>query len=477
MIYYNLNNGGWKKTTWARQDLGADAFLCCPGPSLADVPRGRGRRVFAINTAYPKVTPDVWMGLDDAACYDKRIWAEPFIKVIKRDQQVDGKMVSSFDNVFLADFQKQEKSMFQLRAHEDKMLWKGNTMASMLHLMVWMGAKRIHLVGCDMGGKKDYYDNRVLTDDQRSYNRRLYKQQVGYIKALHEEGKKYGIEFISCTPDSPLNDFLPHIALEDAIRQSEKKVDVIPEKVKHALDSRKTAVVTPTRGDREVFLGELKKMLAYQTVKPDGVYIIDRKPTKEGNDQRDRVKEGVEKAKKDGALRVIIMEDDDYYPRDYIERVLNSWGDSNLVGGRDYDIYHLRDRQYARYNTQQLTGFYQKRYGKGFHVAPLNATSFTIAAWDKFISSEFYGKYTNLDEELWAWAQSYNVKRKWIDSGVVSIKHGVGKCAGGNHKSINPKYAKPDPELEKLKSLTDTDIFTTYKAIANELADNTNSRR
>ena len=64
------------------------------------------------------------------------------------------------------------------------------------------GRKKIFLLGCDLGGEKDYYDERVLTDKQRTYNQALYKEQTKYLKWFHKVGKKYGIDLISCTKGS-----------------------------------------------------------------------------------------------------------------------------------------------------------------------------------------------------------------------------------------------------------------------------------
>jgi hypothetical protein len=59
--YYSGSN--WQRAYMARKDLGLDAILCCPGPSLKGTPdlRGIGRKVFAVNTAYPTVKPDIWL--------------------------------------------------------------------------------------------------------------------------------------------------------------------------------------------------------------------------------------------------------------------------------------------------------------------------------------------------------------------------------------------------------------------------------
>ena len=242
MMYYDLGEGGrgWSKVSWARHKMGADAYLCCPGPSLKSVSKGRGRKIFAINTAYPRVKPDIWMGLDRVECYDRNLWGEPFIKVCRGnygDMTVDDRPIKYFDNVFFASIKAPDKgkTMFDYLNHEDPLVWHKNTMATMLHLIIKMGAKTIYLVGCDMGGK-DYYDNRVLSDKNREHNHQLYKEQIGFIKTIAGMAKVKGINIISATPNSPLNDFLEYKELKKAIKESEDKVKVNDGPIEHCLD-------------------------------------------------------------------------------------------------------------------------------------------------------------------------------------------------------------------------------------------------
>jgi predicted O-methyltransferase YrrM len=235
-MYYDLGRGGkgWSKVSWARLDMGADAYLCCPGPSLQPIQRGRGRKVFAINTAYPRVHPDIWMGLDRVECYDRQIWGEPFIKVCRGnygDMEVDGRPIKYFDNVFFASIAKLEGSMFDYINHEDPLVWHKNTLATMLHLIIKMGAKTIHLAGCDMGGN-DYYDERVLSDKHRAINHKLYKEQIGFIRDISKR-----IKIISVTPNSPLNEFLEYKELDQALKRSEEKVKVNDGPILHCLDA------------------------------------------------------------------------------------------------------------------------------------------------------------------------------------------------------------------------------------------------
>jgi len=252
-LYYETGNG-WILTKLARKELMLDAYLCCPGPSLAQVDpnklKGKGRMVFAINTAYPYIKPDVWMGLDDISCYDRNLLFEPFMKIFRgkyyETMTYEGFPVKNFPNTFWASFKVPEKgkTMFNYRNHDSNFVWHKNTLAGMIHYIIWLGIKNIHLLGCDMGGNKDYYDDRILTDYQRKYNRRLYGNQIYFIKNLAEDGSKHGVTFISCTPNSPLNQFLNFLPVEEALAKTESKTEIQSNEIVHALDSQKVTVVT-----------------------------------------------------------------------------------------------------------------------------------------------------------------------------------------------------------------------------------------
>jgi len=227
-LWYDCGNGWVKTRGLARRDLGADVYLCCPGPSLAEVEapllNGPGRAVFAVTTAYPAVHPDVWVGTDVPECYDRRLWAEPFVKVVRgshRDKTCQGRLLRSYPNVLFADVENAPVTeILRRRNHDAVFVWNRNTFTTALHLAVWMGARRVFLVGCDFGGSRDYHDGRGLSDDQRSGNRRLYANLVDDLKRLAPLAAEAGVEIASCTPDSPVNAFLPFLDLTEALARS-----------------------------------------------------------------------------------------------------------------------------------------------------------------------------------------------------------------------------------------------------------------
>jgi hypothetical protein len=247
-LWYDCGNGH-AKAQWARKDMGCDAYLFCPGPSLAnydskinEMIKQPGIMSFAINTAYPTVKPDVWIGMDRVECYDYKLWWEPFPKVIRggyQDMHCEGFPISKCPNVFAADVEgvNQQSELFKRRQHDVKFVWHKNTLAVALHIMVWMGAKKIHLVGCDLKGT-EYCDGRQTPKDHEQVNARLYKEQQEYLRWFAKEGKMHGVELISCTSESPINDFLDFVPLSYAAGNSTKTPKTFKKsKLIHAVDA------------------------------------------------------------------------------------------------------------------------------------------------------------------------------------------------------------------------------------------------
>jgi len=234
MLWYN-NGIGWEPISWAKKDLGLDAVLCCPGPSLKNIDaanlKGPGRKVFAINTAYPTIKPDIWLGMDEAYCYDINLLDEPFPKIFRGtycEMTREGKKVKDFPETYFADVATVPpgKTMLDLRSRDTKFAWHNHSLGVVFHLMIWMGAKNIYLVGCDMGGGKDYCHDLSLTPDQQIRNQRLYKQQTIFIQKLAAAAKDQGITIWSSTPQTPLNEFLPYKDISEITSWTPKKSEI-----------------------------------------------------------------------------------------------------------------------------------------------------------------------------------------------------------------------------------------------------------
>jgi hypothetical protein len=250
-LSYNCGKGRVELTkSWAKKNLGLDVYLCCPGPSLANVNpedfKIPGVFTVGLNTSYPYIKPNLWIGMDKPGCYDPRLWWEPFNKICRKpfwNETVGDYALKDLPNVLFADISKADniKEIFTRRAHDTSFVWRKNTLITALHFIIWMGARRIFLVGCDFGGEKDYYDDRELSDGNRQYNKRLYSQQVECISSLKKDAVKYGIDIRSCTPSSPVNEKISYLPLEEALDQSSKRVPIINSPIEHCLNINQNA--------------------------------------------------------------------------------------------------------------------------------------------------------------------------------------------------------------------------------------------
>ena len=478
MAIWRWTGERFKPTPFDTDHLQADAYLYCPGPSLREVNdqdvHVPGAVSFVMNTAYPHIRPDYWVGLDTVECYPRQLWWEPFVKFCRgpyKNMVCEGRYVKTLPNVYFVDTKAppQDEPYKLILDRCDKFTWHRHTLMFALDLMIFMGAKKIHFVGCDMGG--NYYDGRELSEEHREGNARLYQQQVASVAKLNKLLPRLGVSLVSCTEGSPLNEHMPYVPLLSALEQSRvtpRDTKLYEPEPAEAVQKRaqrlmhEVAVVVPTRGDRSHFMDQCRRMIHRQTHQPAAVYIVDRAPTKATKDQRERVIEGVARAKEAGLHRVLIMEDDDYYRKDYIETMRYLWPPNvDLVGSDFYSLYHLPTGKRATYSGDQLSK------STGVRGSPLHATGFTIECWDRFLASGYLGTRNNLDDDLWAWANDTNVVRKLfeIPNLVISMKHNVGMCAGGRHAETTWEartYIQDDEKRSWLSEHTDPEFHDFY---------------
>jgi hypothetical protein len=238
LLWYHDGNR-WQRAYMARKNLNLDAILCCPGPSLKNVPdlRGAHRKVFAINTAYPTVKPDIWLGMDKPSCYDSNLLFEGFPKILRgtysKYTYVD-QQLRTYPETYFADIKTptNEQTIFDLKESSTGFAWHKHTLGVALHFIVWMGAKNIYLVGCDLGGTEDYCHDLKLKPEHRKVNRRLYAQQVVFLEQFATEGKKHGVTLHSSTQDSPINEFLAYTSIDVLLA----KYPSAPSNFRHVLD-------------------------------------------------------------------------------------------------------------------------------------------------------------------------------------------------------------------------------------------------
>jgi hypothetical protein len=182
------------------------------------------------------------------------------------------------------------------------------------------------------------------------------------------------------------------------------------------------------------------RQLDRMTLKPDAFFHINHEPESLKFDLVERVRAGVSKAIVHGVDLCFILENDDYVTPDYFERFGNMKED--FFGQSNSWYYNLRNRTFKNFNHP----------GR----ASLFTTGFRISALDRFTWPE---NTPFLDIKLWQYANTYNKKCKFVETGAIGIKTGIGLCGGKGHRMI---FENTDPELKWLKSRVDKESFEFY---------------
>lgn len=201
--------------------------------------------------------------------------------------------------------------------------------------------------------------------------------------------------------------------------------------------------ITPTRGDRPQLLAFCRHQLDRMSEgRPS--FVIDYKPRSADADLVPRIKHGVQKAKEAGCEYVFIIEDDDYYPKDYLRtKVL----DFDFFGYSRTTYYNLRNNTYATYPHQSRSSLF--------------CTGFRVAALDGFNWPSDHSIF--LDIELWDYAIRKRKKVALEDQNpCVGIKHNIGKTGGKAHKW---EMANFDKDRKRLATMIDEEAFEFYKTL------------
>jgi len=186
-----------------------------------------GAFIVALNTAYPAVHPDLWIGLDDPSCYERTLWHESFMKITGRRMEhatCGDQYIRYAPRTYLADVERAGlEDVFTRQGDDVLFLGNQNSFIFALHVILWLGAKRIHLVGCDLSNDKaDYHDGYKLDEKYHKNNASLYASIVDSLREIAKYGEKYGVEFISCTPESKANDFLKYVPIDRALSRTKQ---------------------------------------------------------------------------------------------------------------------------------------------------------------------------------------------------------------------------------------------------------------
>lgn len=208
----------------------------------------------------------------------------------------------------------------------------------------------------------------------------------------------------------------------------------------------KACTLTFDRGDRPQFFNFcLDQLRVMHNGNMDNAIIINEPPISHEHDLVKRFRKGVEIAKAKGFEVVYIVESDDSYPSDYIDRMYVNGAD--FVGYEDTTYFNIRNRTW-------MSQTHPKR-------SSLFCTAFKLSAIEDFIWPADH--YLWLDIRLWEHARDKKKKVKLMTSNpCIGIKHAVGLCAGKAHKRI---LEHNDKNLEFLHSKLEPYQYEFYSKL------------
>jgi hypothetical protein len=216
----------WKEVPARNAAKGLTAFIVCAGASLNSIPvatlRGVGRTVIAVNSAYPTVLPDYWIGMDDPCNHEASLFSESFPKIVnggKPEADCYGVPLRDMPNVWFADTHRPD------RWDEKGFKWEGHSLSAAIQFAFHIGCVEIVLVGVDLDNSSTHYhDGNYLTPEQAARNQTLYDQQLDYLRTVRDELLQRGIALESATRGSRINAFLPYRSIQERILELESCV-------------------------------------------------------------------------------------------------------------------------------------------------------------------------------------------------------------------------------------------------------------
>jgi len=200
----------------------------------------------------------------------------------------------------------------------------------------------------------------------------------------------------------------------------------------------KFSIIIPDRKDRPELTEHCLFQMDRQTLKPERIYHINYIPLNDEMDLTQRVITGIDQSERDGIDKCFIIENDDYYPDDYFEKMQF---DCDMVGSEHTTYYNLK---FKRYKILHHFGR-SSLFCTGFRISKIKNMVFPLKS---------------LDMRMWLFAQ--NLKVKFVNPGAIGIKHGVGLYGGRSH-GFNASYMK-DSGMWYLKERVREESFEFYKS-------------
>lgn len=311
-----------------------------------------------------------------------------------------------------------------------------NSGAAAINLAFQLGVKRAILLGFDYPAIS--LSHFAIRSQQTPGKPANFENFMEAFTRVNEDAQKLGMEIINVSDEKILPMFQATTIAKLFGAKSILKKD-------------KIALITPTcSAERKPLLEFVKKRMAEQTHKADMHIIIDRPNSTGKSDLTARYREGLDKAFKAGCTFALLIEDDDYYPIDYVEKMYEFWkrsGKPHLVGQKTSYYYHLFTRGFGTMKPKTHTS--------------AHCTGVASDADYAFVCSD---ENPYFDIQIWKRNNGVFIE---LEKPVISIKHGLGICGGRGHTGY--EYRKfDDLEYSQLKQLVDDEAFQLYMKIIKE---------
>jgi hypothetical protein len=196
-------------------------------------------------------------------------------------------------------------------------------------------------------------------------------------------------------------------------------------------------VITATSGQRPHLMSQCWKYIDRQAVKPSVRLVLNGDETLKAKYHR-----GLEELKNETDI-IFFMEDDDYYPPNYIEKMLEmyNWaGSPEVFGIGETYFYHPEFKAYWYYLNQDN-----------------NACAFQTCVRSDAIDKIDWNTIDDVFVDAGLWRQLKGETVRFGKPLSIGIKHGRGKClASGHNRWFYEKKAEAPKDLKEYAEFSDT---------------------
>lgn len=227
-IFYRFTNDKRRKIVDMYDLYRGSIFLCGGHPSLKEEDLTQfslpGVTTLAMNNTGALFRPTLWVSADKPICYSPSIINDPgvlkFARLAHSHQMLkSGKFWHEVPStLFYSDTP--EFTVKNVLHRTKKFAWWKNIFVIAIQLAYRLGFRKIYLcgVGLDITPEAQYaYNAAKLNQEQINYNQRTYNNVFGQLKDALPHYRSFGLDIISCTPNSKTNEILPFIPLKEAI--------------------------------------------------------------------------------------------------------------------------------------------------------------------------------------------------------------------------------------------------------------------